>query len=119
MVLPPATASKLRASYGFWRRPPHVRCERWRATRLAQEMGRHRLPFVLRAAEICICGRDQTPVMLRALMQIFGAQRTEYVPLCCTDPSAREAWAVVAPRLTATDSSLLLVGVANSAGPLR
>lgn len=57
--------------------------------------------------------------MLPALKHIFGAPPTEYVSLSRTNPSARDAWAVVAARLAATDSSLLLVGVANGGGPLR
>jgi hypothetical protein len=58
-------------------------------------------------------------MVLQTLKQFFGLRHTEYIALSRADLSAREAWAVVAPRLAACDPSLLLASVANGWGPIR
>jgi hypothetical protein len=57
--------------------------------------------------------------MFRSFLQSLRGKSTEQVSLSHADLSAREAWAVVAPRLSAIDNSLLLISVANRSWPLR
>src|SRR5690242_1948259 len=58
-------------------------------------------------------------MVLRSLRQLLGLRHTEHIALPRTDPSAREGWSVVAPRLAAINSSLLLISIVNTRGPIQ